>query len=87
VDGRVVREYVGCGALAEQAARVDALGRELARHERDGWRAERASLKVMTEAVVELDTLVEALARTALRSAGYHQHHRGDWRKRRGDKG
>ena len=83
--GQVVREYVGCGIPAEQAARADALGRELARHERAAWRAIQHDHDATAALVAEADALAEDLARAALLSAGYHRHHRGEWRKRRGD--
>lgn len=83
VDGRVVREYVGGGAVGELAARLDA-------RDRAGRRAERARLDVVKReaeaagaALAELDAIGEALARGALLAAGYRRHHRGEWRKRR----
>ena len=36
--------------------------------------------------LAELNELADLLARVALLAAGYHQHDRGKWRKRRGDR-
>jgi hypothetical protein len=84
VNGRVVREYVGAGELGELAARVDALEREkrlLVRLEVVQTRLTHdkvaANLKVLAGHA-------RLLARAALLAAGYHQHARGAWRKRRG---
>jgi hypothetical protein len=76
VNGRVAREYLGTGEAAEQAARQDTL----ARQEREARRAAMAALAAL-DALAELTDL---LARAALVAAGYRQHHRGEWRKRRG---
>ncbi len=83
VNGRVVREYVGGGAIGQLAARLDA-------QDRASRRAERAQFDILTfeaeavgEALAELDGICETLARCALLAAGYHRHHRGEWRKRR----
>src|SRR5262245_14694767 len=82
VGGRVVREYVGCGRIAELAARVDNIKRE----ERKLEAAELASIR---EVDAELDGLIaricqlaDVLGRFALMDAGYHNH-RGQWRRRR----
>jgi hypothetical protein len=84
VDGRVVREYVGRGPLAEIIAQADEAEREAHRLER---RREREQL----EQDRELDQLfsaysagVDELLRSALEAAGYHQHKRGEWRRARG---
>ena len=83
-DGRVVSEYVGSGPLATFAAsraeddrRERAVAATTERAERDRMRADEAELDGFC-------TLADALARAALLNAGYHQHHRGEWRKRRG---
>jgi hypothetical protein len=83
VRGRVVREYVGMGLVAELAARTDA--RECGRR-----RAEAEALRAAERREQEADDLVgqvceatETLTRAALLSAGYHRHHRGEWRRRR----
>jgi hypothetical protein len=83
VNGRVVREYVGTGEVAEMAAEIDALGREgraLAAIQR---RLDRAELDDLDDDVLALIDITDLLARAALAAAGYGQHHRGEWRKKR----
>jgi hypothetical protein len=76
VNGRVVREYVGGGIVGRLGAAVDA-------HRRAERADERAALAELDALVEELDALAELVARAALIAAGYHQHARGPWRKRR----
>jgi hypothetical protein len=83
VGGRVVREYVGTGPLAELAARLDAEERRRREEERASQREERKRLDALAAPVVELCEVAEVIARAALIASGYHQHHRGEWRKRR----
>jgi hypothetical protein len=83
VNGRVEREYIGTGQLAELVARMDALEREQREVERACCRAERAELEALDGPVNELNDLAELVARAALVAAGYRQHKRGPWRKRR----
>ena len=80
---RVLKEYVGAGRLAELAAAVDARERAERRAAED---AERAAMRRMDAADAEVDDLchrVELLVRATLLAAGYHQHDRGAWRRRR----
>ena len=42
-----------------------------------------AELKALDAPLDDLDELADLLARAALVAAGYRQHHRGEWRKRR----
>ena len=74
VAGRVRREYVGSGLLAELAAAEDALHREA-----------RERLEALDAPLLALDALTGALYRAALVAAGYRQHKRGEWRKRRAE--
>ena len=82
--GRVVREYVGGGILGELAARTDELKR-LEREERaaaDG--EEREMLEALDAPFTEAWEAAETLYRATLVAAGYRQHKRGEWRKKRG---
>jgi hypothetical protein len=82
--GRVVREYVGAGRVAELVAQMDALERERREAERAAWKAERAELEALDAPLDELTDLADLLARAALVAAGFRQHKRGEWRRRRG---
>jgi hypothetical protein len=85
VNGRVVREYIGAGDLAELVAQQDILEREkrlLAALDRRDQKAELAALGGELKALSEQTDLV---AGAALLAAGFHQHKRGEWRKRRGN--
>lgn len=83
VNGRVVREYVGKGRIGELAAQLDAFDRERRQTARESRRAKLNELKSLDSPLEELDALVTVLARAALLAAGYHQHRRGEWRRRR----
>jgi hypothetical protein len=83
VNGRVVREYVGAGPLGELAARADAKERQQREARRAADRATRAELDALDAPLDELHELAELVARAALLAAGYRQHKRGEWRKRR----
>jgi hypothetical protein len=79
VNGRVVREYLGTGEDAHEAARLVAL----ARQQREAWGAVREELAALEAPLDEMAELTDLLARAALAAAGYHRHHRGEWRKTR----
>jgi hypothetical protein len=83
VNGRVVREYYGAGEAAELIAELNALEREERDLRRLDQRALRDELDALDGSLGELHTQAELLARVALAVAGFHQHHRGEWRKRR----
>jgi len=76
INGKVVREYLGTGESAERAAAAD-----LARRQREA--EERADRARLAAALAKLDALADLSFRAALEAAGYHQHARGPWRKRR----
>ncbi|MDB5308003.1 MAG: hypothetical protein JWO38_2205 [Gemmataceae bacterium] len=82
VNGRVVKEYVH-PLVAPARALVDADRRAMREEAAAELRRARADLDALDAALVALDELADALARGALLAAGYHQHHRGPWRKRR----
>lgn len=83
VSGRVVREYVGTGEVADLAAEMDASKRADREAERKARHTEKAELDALDASVKELDELADLLARAALLAAGFRQHNRGAWRKRR----
>ena len=83
IGGRVVREYIGTGSFAEGIALLDELERRDRQAQADARREERAELDALDAKVVELDDFADLLAHAVLVGAGYHQHNRGQWRKRR----
>ncbi len=85
VDGRVVREYVGGGVLGEIAALEDTYERRRREEEAAAWKEEREQMEALDGLTEELYEAAEILAKAALVAAGYHQHKRGEWRKRRGE--
>ena len=84
--GRVVREYVGGGALGEIAALEDEHERRRRQEEAAFCKEERDGLEKLAAPVDELCEVAEVLARATLLAAGYRRHNRGEWRKRRGQK-
>ena len=81
--GRVLREYIGTGETAELIAACDEHDRAARSLARAAERAERDRIGRADMPLADLDALTETLARLALVAAGYHRHHRGDWRRRR----
>jgi hypothetical protein len=84
VNGRVVREYVGGGRIGQLAADLDARNRKRRQLEAAESRRAKVELDYRESQVKTLNDLVDRLARAALLAAGFHQHKRGDWRRRRG---
>ena len=83
VGGRVLREYVGGGLIGELASRHDAGERAERAANAAKLRAERARFAEAEAPLIELCEASDLLVRAVLLAAGYHQHHRGDWRKTR----
>jgi|SRR5215218_6815370 len=86
VNGRVIREYVGKGPRAELAASTDAMKRLQREEEAKVWRLERDNLETVDQALAELCEAVEVVSRATLLAAGFRQHKRGQWRRKRGSK-
>ena len=83
--GRPRRVYVGpanspAAELASAADDLRRLGREAAARERH---AERERLRGAEAPLLQLCQVADALTRAALLAAGFRQHDRGEWRKRR----
>jgi hypothetical protein len=82
--GRVTSEYLASGADALLIAALEADERDGRQCDLERVRSERKELDDLERALDEMAEHARALARDALTAAGYHQHHRGEWRKRRG---
>jgi hypothetical protein len=83
VNGRVVKEYVGTGPLAEIAAERDALARAARADAVERQCHERAAMRSLDAPVDAFADSLETLTQASLLLAGYHRHHGGEWRKRR----
>jgi hypothetical protein len=83
VNGRVVREYVGAGEVAQLVAQADALDRERRRREAVERQKEKDELSALDADVNAVCDQVDLAARAALLAAGFHLHKRGEWRRRR----
>lgn len=83
VQGRVAREYFGCGELAEAIAQLDELDREQREIEREVWRREKSELKAFDDSVAEMCELADIVWQAALVVAGFHLH-RGQWSRSNG---
>ena len=83
---RVRSEYYGAGVagnLRAQVARMDAedlaMERSLFKEQQDAWNE-------IDDALDDLAEQARHAAADLLTRAGYHRHHRGEWRKRRGNR-
>jgi hypothetical protein len=83
VGRRVVREYLGAGEEAQQAAREDAARRQAREAERAARQEALAEMAALDPPLDELNALADLAAAAALLGAGCHRHHRGPWRRRR----
>ena len=83
LGGRVVKEYVGTGRLAELAADLDAEERRERAVARERARLAEARDAPAFAALAELGRVLDGLAAAFLIGAGYRRHHRGEWRRRR----
>ncbi|MDP1564416.1 MAG: hypothetical protein Q8M16_23800 [Pirellulaceae bacterium] len=81
LNGRVVREYVGCGPMAESAAEADQVQREQVWAEKDKFKALRQQDQEMDDLVSSFGSVSEQLAKAALLLAGFKQHKLGEWRR------
>lgn len=84
IGGRVVREYVGSGMVGELAAAHDRLRRAQHAAAMADWRAERERLDAAERTITAYCQATDQLMRAELTAVGFHQHARGDWRRRRG---
>lgn len=85
--GRVIREYVGSGEVAQLIAQMDEVEQEQRTTQRELARIRRGESDTLDTLAREFYDQVEAVLRATLTEAGYHRHARGAWRKRRGREG
>ena len=83
-NGRVVREHVGGGMIGQLAAELDTIDRSKREANLAAARAEQEEIAALDAPLHELNELADLLVRVAFVATGHHQHHRGEWRKRRG---
>jgi hypothetical protein len=83
IEGKIQRTYFGCGTEAELAAALDAQRRKEQATEREAELALAERLQRLLDAALPLAELAETMLRAALLAAGYRQHDRGHWRRRR----
>jgi hypothetical protein len=82
--GRVIREYFGTGEVAELAAQMDGLRRRERIEAIEARRRRDCEADALDACVAAACHAIDLMARAALVAAGFHQHHRGEWRRRRG---
>jgi hypothetical protein len=82
-NGRVTSQYLAGGEDAFLIHALQTDDRDRQSFDRQEARSERKELDDLERALDELAEQARDLARDALSAAGYHQHHRGEWRKRR----
>ena len=84
VNGRVVREYVGCGPVGELAATQDELERAEMAAKREALNSAKAELERIEGLLSRSWGMAWDQARLTMVNEGHYRHHRGEWRKRRG---
>ena len=85
VGGKVKREYVGSGPMARIEASLDSLDRQRRETQREADREARQADEEGLRRTRWFCRAVENVLREHLTAAGFHQHDRGQWRKRRAD--
>jgi len=83
LNGRVVREYIGTGPVAELIAAHDAERRAEREEERATRNGRKDELERIAALVDRCWSNASTLAAATLVGAGFYRHHRGKWRKRR----
>lgn len=83
---RTLHEYYGTGAEAELAAALDAERRRRREADRAGAAGRKAAWRAAVAPLDRLAAVTDLLARAVLLAGGYHQHHQGQWRRRRDDR-
>jgi hypothetical protein len=69
--------------VGEVAASTVATERAQREQQREAWLTEKRVREELERQVEQLDQACKSIVNELLEQAGYHQHHRGEWRKRR----
>jgi hypothetical protein len=80
--GRVRKEYVGSGEIAEAAHHADETVRRVREAERERGRAEVECIEALVAPAAQLCEAATILMRAELVARGYRRHN-GEWRLRR----
>src|SRR5262245_10650332 len=80
--GRVTKDYLGTGPLAEFSAAEDAARRAQRQAEAATWRQEQDALDALDRQIDAWWDRSTVLLKATLYIERYYQHDRGEWRKR-----
>ncbi len=83
VDGKAVKEYVGRGPRAEQAAVQDAEARIQKMLDQQHWMCRLARIETACEPLSGLLNASTLLTRSVLVVCGYYLHKGHEWRERK----
>jgi hypothetical protein len=81
-NGRVTKDYLGTGPLAELYAAKDVERQAQRQAEAEAWRQEQAALDALDQQIDAWWDMGTVLLKATLYTEGYYQHDRGPWRKR-----
>ncbi len=85
VEGCVVKDYFGHGPHTEGMASQDEAARDESRAAAEARRTRQSRLNDLDRVTDAAGASIETLFRASLTAAGYHRHHRGEWRRRQPD--
>ena len=80
--GKVVRQYLGSGPEAHEAALEDVRRRQERERKREVLRATRQHWKDKDQVVQDVADRIRILFHAAMTATGFYQHDRGEWRRR-----
>src|SRR5438552_15009142 len=83
INGRVHREYLGGGLIGLLSALIDEERRAERQTKARACQVEQARIEEAERTLERLTQMSMEVTRGVLQVAGYRQHHRGDWRRRR----
>ena len=81
-NGKVVRQYVASGQMAELLAEQDARKREQQQARRTAMEKERLAFAAARTPLLTFTVGADLLFQATLLDAGYHRQNRGPWRRR-----